>query len=512
MIQMLMTAFFFDAVEVDGKIDFKTRGQSSVVTIPESELAAHVSGSGRPQELTTTRQQELELAATVEVSFVDPNILYQMNTQRARRLIKQSNEKMLIQLPINMTEDVARQIALIHLGLIWLNRVRHAVTVTLTYAYLTPTDVIIVQEGGLSYTCRIVTMEIRAGVIDLSLEEEDVEVYVSAATGAGQTGIVFQDGSEVTIPGPTRFFVMDFPRWGWFALNAPGVYVGAVGILDTWNGAVISRSDDFGVTRNVIGSNPVAATIGRATTVLADVTDPYVWDEGSTVKVTLLNSNTSLSSATKSAVLGGANYAILGAELIHFRTVVDNGGDNYTLSGLIRARNGTDNQTGSHAIGEQFMLLDNDTVTFPLTPLEDLARTIQYSAQSVGSETGFFALQSLLVGYISMKPLAPAHIKGVRNGSNDLTITWIRRSRYNLEWPNGDVDLPIGEAFERYRVDLYDSGFIVNTIYVTDAETTVYTASQQTTDGITPGDPVGVKISQISDTVGLGFDTGIILL
>jgi hypothetical protein len=102
-----------------------------------------------------------------------------------------------------------------------------------------------------------------------------------------------------------------------------------------------------------------------------------------------------------------------------------------------------------------------------------------------------------------MKPLSPQHIKGTRDASNNLTLTWLRRTRYNGEWRDG-ADVPLGETAESYSVDIYDGSTLLRTIAAT-SETASYTAAQQTADGITPGDAVNVEVYQISSVVGRGF-------
>jgi hypothetical protein len=42
-----------------------------------------------------------------------------------------------------------------------------------------------------------------------------------------------------------------------------------------------------------------------------------------------------------------------------------------------------------------------------------------------------------------------------RNGAGDLTITWVRRTRYSGEWRDL-VDVPLNEASEGYEIDVLD--------------------------------------------------------
>ncbi|HEU4770093.1 MAG TPA: hypothetical protein VFS77_22185, partial [Pyrinomonadaceae bacterium] len=68
-------------------------------------------------------------------------------------------------------------------------------------------------------------------------------------------------------------------------------------------------------------------------------------------------------------------------------------------------------------------------------------------------------------------------------------------------------EAPLGEEYEMYEVDVIGPGSpteVINTLTATD-EGIVYLASEQTTDGLTPGDPVTVRVYQISSTIGRGY-------
>jgi hypothetical protein len=56
------------------------------------------------------------------------------------------------------------------------------------------------------------------------------------------------------------------------------------------------------------------------------------------------------------------------------------------------------------------------------------------------------------------------HIQGSRNGGGDLTITWVRRTRYSGEWRDL-IDAPLNEASEAYQVDVLDgAGQVIRTL------------------------------------------------
>ena len=291
--------------------------------------------------------------------------------------------------------------------------------------------------------------------------------------------------------------------------DRPGVYVGAAGTNENWTGVVVWRSRD-GLNWSTLATLGRVATVGKAATVLADVTDPFIWDEGHTIQVKLIGVGGALASASESDIAAGANLAVLGSEVVQFRTVTDDGDDYYTLSGLARGRFGTDDQTGTHVLAEDFMLLDMTRVRFVECPIEDMNATVHYRAASVGEAFANSTPRSRTVTFRNLKPLSPQHIAGTRDGSNNLTITWVRRTRVAGEWTDG-VDVPVAEMAESYELDLYDGPVFLRTLTAT-TQTATYMAAQQTADGITPGDPVDVIVYQISDVVGRGVGSEVVTL
>ena len=66
--------------------------------------------------------------------------------------------------------------------------------------------------------------------------------------------------------------------------------------------------------------------------------------------------------------------------------------------------------------------------------------------------------------------------------------------------------MALGESALDFIVEIWDSAYttLKRTLSVSDV-TVAYSAAEQTTDGITPGDPVYLRVYQISATVGSGY-------
>jgi hypothetical protein len=96
-------------------------------------------------------------------------------------------------------------------------------------------------------------------------------------------------------------------------------------------------------------------------------------------------------------------------------------------------------------------------------------------------------------------------VKATRDGT-DIDITWKFRSRIDGAWDDLH-DVPFSEAVRQYSVDIMSGagGTVVRTLATVTTEAATYTTADQNTDGHTPGDPVYVKVYQISDIVGRGY-------
>jgi hypothetical protein len=108
----------------------------------------------------------------------------------------------------------------------------------------------------------------------------------------------------------------------------------------------------------------------------------------------------------------------------------------------------------THQVGKVVLVLDPATLT-RTSSLDEVGLARLYRAVSIGSDPSLPAAVAFTNEAASLKPYAPVHVQGSRNGGGDLTITWFRRTRYSGEWRDL-VDVPLNEASEAYEVDVLD--------------------------------------------------------
>lgn len=184
---------------------------------------------------------------------------------------------------------------------------------------------------------------------------------------------------------------------------------------------------------------------------------------------------------TELAILNGANLALIGEELVQFTNAEFLGKGSYKLSGLLRGRAGTENKVSTHASNEDFVLINNAVLQEDMSnSLINLERL--YKPVSVGLSLDEAQNENFTYGANSLKPYSPVHIKGVRNVSGDLNISWVRRGRINATWQD-NIDVPLIEANEIYEIDILDGNDqIIKTINNITQANFIYNQADQITD------------------------------
>lgn len=282
-----------------------------------------------------------------------------------------------------------------------------------------------------------------------------------------------------------------------------GYYVGvAPQTSDDWSGAALYRDRGAGYEKVETFLAPATAGVLAVGVTPTNVT---TFDNTTNLFIDLYGTTASLASATELQVLNGANAAILGDGMVfQFKTATKTVGlpNRWTLSGLLWGRRGSDFALGTIAAGSRFLLLDG-AVLFVENDLAERGIARNFKAVTNGYAIGDTAATSFTWQCRTLMPLSVVDVQGTRDGSNNLTITWKRRTRIGGHWADGQ-DVPLGELTEKYEVDVMSGSTVVRTISVT-AQTANYLAADATADGLPPGGPVTFKLYQISNTVGRGF-------
>ena len=237
------------------------------------------------------------------------------------------------------------------------------------------------------------------------------------------------------------------------------------------------------------------------------------WDNQSQLIVNF-NDNQTPTSATEIEVLNGSNEAIIASrshgtcEVVAYKTATLIAGDAFALTDLLRGRRGTEGNIITREAGAPVILKNSYVKFFPLEQA-DINRTLHFKAltRAMAITHGSALAQSIAFSGLNVTPLPPAEVTATRDGSNNLTIAWKRRSRYRSRLFSG-APLAYGQDLASYEVDILDDSVgsnVLRTIKVT-TESASYTAAQQLTDSITPGgEAVNLRVYQMSNWVGRGL-------
>jgi hypothetical protein len=493
---------FFESV--DGVLTGVNLGGASEVTIAPEHLGAvegdsSFSDNDVPQLLDTNLLDEVQLPRTINVTAFDPDKEYEKTNQPAFRMQGFAAGEHTIDLPMTLLVDEIRQTAERSIYRQHVEAESAQMSLPPVYGYLDAATVVTVSEGGVTHRLR--TQSINGalpGALAFDLVADQAEVFDQSAT-VGESG-GGRPPQKVAVTVPSIVLLMDIVNLR-DEDNSPGYYA-AVVPLDEGDWAGAGLYEDRGADYELKADFTLPAVAGKAANTLS-ADDGTSWDYTNHLDVDLY-ADGALESKTEAQVLNGANAAVYGNEIIQFQTATKLGGfpNRWRLTNLLRGRRGSEYAT-THSAGERFVLLDG-AVKFLPKALSDRgvetnwkAVTFGYSLADTNSTTFTWDCQNL-------KPLSVVQVEGERDMSNNLTITWIRRSRIGHETPyQTGQDPPLGEQEEKYEVDILDGVAVVRTITVT-SPTASYSAAEQTTDGLTPGDPVTVKIYQISATVGRG--------
>jgi hypothetical protein len=327
-----------------------------------------------------------------------------------------------------------------------------------------------------------------------SLEKMVLTLGLVGAASAGPAAAAAAPGrpvGEADLPhGASEVVMLDLPLGenGDLPLR-PRLLVAAAGHEPGWRKAALAVSFDDGADWQAAGSTAPAAVMGTVTGAVA-ARGSALMDLDTQLEVELLHEGMWLQSASDAALLGGANLAAVGSELVQFGVAEQIGPKTFRLSRLLRGRRGSE-WAAAHPPGERFVLLTEETLTGVDVPPAALGNEARLTAKGLGDDLAGVAATAIVTGE-GLRPPSPVHLRVERQQGGDLLINWVRRSRNGWAWMSG-ADTPLGEEREAYRVAL-TTGAGVRAVEVAQSAFT-YSADLQAADGAAAG--LSVEVVQL---------------
>lgn len=488
--ESLQKAYFFDGYEADGQINFISQSLQDVYIIPEADLGAVRYGENPVDKLKITDADIYEVPPQINLTYNNYSKNFAQDVVHARRYnYAEALDESSITVPIVMTKAAAQETVDQLLAQTWMQRTTYTTQLGNKWRKLRPGNVFETTVSGVTHVVQITKINYDGGILSI-----DGRRFKAAQIIANDVNA--EPKINEVVSGEINMYFLDSPLLQ--ETDGPGFYAAANAsanfkIVQLYREAV---SDPTALIP--LGTIVGEVTAGKTDTVLGDGNTNFI-DYKNTVTVTLTAGT--LASSTKASMLNGGNAVMIGNEVLQFTSATLIAKNQYVLSGLLRGRRGTEWATTGHAAGEQFVLLTSDAIYPEELPLSQMNLEIKYRYGYAGTEPKEKPFTATGRGY---RPYSVCHVIGTRDSAGNLTISWKRRTRINGQWLN-NIDVPLSEVAENYQIDVMSSGAVKRTLTATTGNVS-YTAEQQVIDFGSKQEALTVKIYQMSDKVGRGYE------
>jgi hypothetical protein len=503
-IEPLLTLIGGYVVDEDGATKFKKFSDiTSVATVSFDELG-QAEGDASGEAMPLTRTQEIDLPRSVTTSYIEPTNDYQTAAETEVRQVTAATEDVQLSLAVCITSSQAKKVSQMSLYDRWRRQNTRSTSVSRKFAAVSPGDGVTIEYPRGTFKLWLVLSTNDTGAVcEWSLCPGDAAIFTQTAIGA--TGYT----QQAVIPAPSRsqMQIVDTSILQ-DADNDAGTYVALASYSGTYPGGALYVGNDT-TSLDLRGTVQKQCVMGWCETALPAPSVGNTVDETSLVTVNV--ANFTLSSTTRDVMLNnasGVNVAAIGAagrwEIVKFYKASSLGGGRYILSGLMRGQRGTEWAMGTHQVNDTFVFLSLAGLLHPSMGVGDIGLNKVYEAVTEGLPPTSATVQTYATTGEGLKPFSPVNARWSVDASNNVTITWDRRTRLSENWLLGLV--PLGETSEAYSIGFYtSSGFVTlaGTLTSTTNAVTISSA-QQTVFGLTPGAKPFVRISQVSSSIGRG--------
>lgn len=447
----------------------------------DGDLLGTRSGDEQAARQEVTRAASGTVADEVMVGYHDPARDYQAGLQRARRG-GPGRRADAIDFAGALDASMAKGVAENRLATLWRERERR--TVRRPWRRLDACAGRLVTLDG--QTWRVASLRFERMVVEATLLPTAAPAVPAPSATPGRV-ISAPDIAN----GTSVLHLLDLPPLDSASLAAPRIWIAAAGTMPGWRHAALSFSSDGGESFTDIGATAPPATCGEVEVALGPGTTSG-WDMVNRIEVTLLHDGMALEGRSDEALLGGANVAMLGDELLQFGLAERIAPARWRLGRLLRGRRGTEWAVTGHAPDERFVTLGADRLIALDLPTSAIGATLKLAGQGVGDAMPV-EMERVFFGE-AVRPPTPVGLRAIRLGDGTIRFSWIRRSRDGWHWPDG-ADAPIGEESERYRLEILPGS---GTPRVVDLNVPWfdYGPSLQATDGTALETDFGIRVRQ----------------
>lgn len=523
-LQPILVAYDLIPQERDEVLHFFPRDQAPVVIVAEDDLGTFVPQAGKsPRKIRKLDVDDVDIPTELTLVYQDAQRHYQRGAQIARISNRKSLVSDTITLDLVLEPAAARKMCERILRRAYQNTRRFEFHLPGDYIGVVRESTIVeTTEDGIDYRILVDKVDIGENY-QMRCEGVDEDVRHAVQFEDADTGLgveEFANGRSsfgaVSSPGLVLLEVMDN-----FCLDdahtlIQGYYVcGRMSQSERpLKDAAVMMSSDGGTTYNRVATLTRSAIMGVVHTSPSTTASTTDWDDASAMVIDLYGDE-GLESVTDLQCDSGMNLACVGNELIGFAnaTLVGVYGTytRWSVTRLRRGLQGTELDIASHQDGERFVFLSGPGIEF--VPMNQVASGTErlFKAVPGGAYLEEVEPQAVTLIGATVRPLAPVHPTATRNGSNDVTVGFTRRTR-SVYSPFSGLPLPQHENRVAYVVELMEQADPATLSASLSQATTddvitlgsAFTAADQTTAGYTPGDPVNVNIYATSNVLAEG--------
>ena len=414
---------------------------SAPLAIGDDEAGCGADGLGAVKH-QFDRAPDGEMPALLAITYYDPTRDYQAGQARASSG-KGGTREVRLELPAVLEAGEARQLAESALARRWLAGDRLKLRLPPSRMTLRPGDAIQPAGSARAWTARTVSIEGMAVVIEAEAAPVAIRPLPADA------------GRPVSEPdiavGRSQLALLELPPVGDAPGQAPLAFVAASND-GLWKQLPV---------RLELGEQPLPAVaigrpsiVGRTETLLG-ASCPLILDQRSNVVVRLIDDTQVLLNADWDALMGGANLAMIGDELIQFGRAEQLGAGLFRISALLRGRRGTEWAAATHEIGDQFCVIDPNRLRAIQMSAGSIGALLTAVAHGIGDAVPLPEVNRRVTGE-AMRPPAPCHLVAGKSGAN-LVVNWERRSHRHWAWADGIGD-GVDPFPELYRLSAAGEG------------------------------------------------------
>jgi hypothetical protein len=489
LLQNLMLAYGVEVAERGGKLVFQMRTGSPVARLGADDLARMEGG-----DLVLIRAPEAEVTGRIRLGYVEEGAHFEQRMAEASFPDHSESRATASDLPLVLTEGEAVLIAER-----WLAQAR--VARDRARFHLPPSrdygagDVVALEIAGQAPSLWRIDRATLTAARELEATRVEDAVYDWGETARAQGA-----GLAYAPPAPVQAVFLDLP----LITGEEVAHHGRVAVAArAWPGLVALHRQSGPDTYDLEALIARPARVGITETPLMAARGA-LWDRGPALRLRMISGQ--LDSVPPAALLDGANMAAIGMggawELFQFAEAELVAPGLYDLRLRLRGQRGTDGVMPQlWPEGAVVVMLDSAVESLAL-PLDGLgvARNWRIGPASRPLNDPSQRDVSAVFEGVGLRPYRPAHLRAQLRPGGDVDLAWIRRTRLGGEaW--GAVEVPLGEAFERYSIRVRKAGAVLRALE-TDVPEWRYSAAMQDADGV---DGVfALEVAQISERFGPG--------